>query len=225
VQRIRKAVDPPGEAKADWEILTDLAHKLGLEGFEFTSVEDVFDDMRKVTPSYAGISYERLEKPEALIWPCPTVEHPGTPILHKEKFASPDGLGAFYGIEDRFPAELPDVEYPFELMTGRILFHYHTGTMTRRSPTLDHEVPTGYIEISVEDAKELGIQQGDRVKLRSRRGEAETLARVTSDMPKGVLYMSFHFSEGPANVLTNTALDPMSKMPELKYCAVALEKA
>jgi formate dehydrogenase major subunit len=225
VQRIRKAVDPPGEAKADWEILTDLAHKLGLEGFEFTSVEDVFDDMRKVTPSYAGISYERLEKPEALIWPCPTVEHPGTPILHKEKFESPDGLGAFYGIEDRLPAELPDVEYPFELMTGRILFHYHTGTMTRRSPTLDHEVPTGYIEISVEDAKELGIQQGDRVKLRSRRGEAETLARVTSDMPKGVLYMSFHFSEGPANVLTNTALDPMSKMPELKYCAVALEKA
>jgi predicted molibdopterin-dependent oxidoreductase YjgC len=225
VQRIRKAVDPPGEAKADWEILTDLAHKLGLEGFEFTSVEDVFDDMRKVTPSYAGISYGRLERPEALIWPCPTEEHPGTPILHKEKFASPDGLGAFYGIEDRFPAELPDVEYPFELMTGRILFHYHTGTMTRRSPTLDHEVPTGYIEISVEDAKELGIQQGDRVKLRSRRGEAETLGRVTSDMPKGVLYMSFHFSEGPANVLTNTALDPMSKMPELKYCAVALEKA
>jgi formate dehydrogenase major subunit len=225
VQRIRKAVNPPSEAKADWEILTDLAHKLGLEGFEFTSAEDIFDDMRKVTPSYAGISYKRLERPEALIWPCPTAEHPGTPILHKEKFALPDGLGTFYDIEDKLPAELPDAEYPFELMTGRILFHYHTGTMTRRSPTLNREVPTGYVEISVEDAKQLGIQQGDRVKLRSRRGEAETLARVTSDMPKGVLYMSFHFSEGPANVLTNTALDPISKMPELKYCAVALEKA
>ncbi len=225
VQRIRTAVSPPGEAKPDWEIFTLLADKLGLSGFEFTSAQDVFDDMRKVTPQYAGMTYERLEKPEALIWPCPTVEHPGTPILHKEKFALPDGLGAFYGIEDRLPAELPDAEYPFELMTGRILFHYHTGTMTRRSPTLDAEVPTGYVEISVEDAKELGIQSHDRVKLRSRRGECETLARVTSDMPKGVLNMSFHFSEGPANVLTNTALDPMSKMPELKYCAVALEKA
>ena len=213
VQRIRKAVNPPGEAKADWEIFTLLADKLGLDGFEFTSAEDVFDDMRKVTPSYAGISYERLEKPEALIWQCPTVEHPGTPILHTERFALPDGLGHFFGIEDRLPAELPDAEYPYELMTGRILFHYHTGTMTRRSPTLDAEVPTGYVEISVEDAKELDIQSHDRVKLRSRRGEAETLARVTSDMPKGVLYMSFHFNEGPANNLTNTALDPMSKMP------------
>ena len=225
VQRIRKAVNPPGEAKADWEIFTLLADKLGLDGFEFTSAEDVFDDMRKVTPSYAGISYERLEKPEALIWPCPTVEHPGTPILHTERFALPDGLGHFFGIEDRLPAELPDAEYPYELMTGRILFHYHTGTMTRRSPTLDAEVPTGYVEISVEDAKELGIQNHDRVKLRSRRGESETVARVTSDMPKGALYMSMHFSEGPANTLTNTALDPMSKMPELKYCAVSLEKA
>jgi formate dehydrogenase major subunit len=225
VQRMRKAVNPPGDAKADWEIITLLAQKLGLNGFDFTSAEDIFNDMASVTPQYAGITYERLEKPEALIWPCPTLEHPGTPILHREKFALPDGLGAFYGIEDSLPAELPDAEYPFELMTGRILFHYHTGTMTRRSPTLDAEVPTGYVEISVEDAKELGIQSHDRVKLRSRRGETETLARVTSDMPKGTLYMSFHFTEGPANILTNTALDPMSKMPELKYCAVAMEKA
>ncbi|MGZ4928545.1 MAG: formate dehydrogenase subunit alpha [Halobacteriota archaeon] len=225
VQRIRAAVPPPGDAKPDWEIFTMLAKKLGLNGFDFTSAQDVFNDMTSVTPSYGGITYERLEQPEALIWPCPTVEHPGTPILHKEKFALPDGLGAFYGIEDQLPAELPDAEYPFELMTGRILFHYHTGTQTRRSPTLDHEVPTGYVEISVEDGKELDIRTGDRVKLRSRRGEAETLARVTSDMSKGTLYMSFHFNEGPANNLTNTALDPMAKMPELKYCAVSLEKA
>jgi formate dehydrogenase major subunit len=225
VQRIRTAVPPPGDAKPDWEILMMLAQKLGLMGFDFTSAEDVFNDMASVTPQYAGITFERLEKPEALIWPCPTLEHPGTPILHKEKFALPDGLGAFYGIEDQFPAELPDAEYPFELMTGRILFHYHTGTMTRRSPTLDAEVPTGYVEISVEDGKELDIKTGDRVKLKSRRGEAETNARVTSDLPKGVLYMSFHFNEGPANNLTNTALDPLSKMPELKYCAVSLEKA
>ncbi|MGZ4910564.1 MAG: formate dehydrogenase subunit alpha [Halobacteriota archaeon] len=225
VQRIRAAVPPPGDAKPDWEIFTMLAKKLGLNGFDFTSAQDVFNDMTSVTPSYGGITYERLEQPEALIWPCPTVEHPGTPILHKEKFALPDGLGAFYGIEDQLPAELPDAEYPFELMTGRILFRYHTGTQTRRSPTLDHEVPTGYVEISVEDGKELDIRTGDRVKLRSRRGEAETLARVTSDMSKGTLYMSFHFNEGPANNLTNTALDPMAKMPELKYCAVSLEKA
>jgi formate dehydrogenase major subunit len=225
VQRVRKAVDPPGEAKADWQIMTALARKLGLNGFDFKSVKDIFDDMRKVTPSYAGVTYERIERPESLVWPCPTEAHPGTPILHTKEFATPDGLGVFVGVDYKAPAETPDSEFPFVLTTGRLLFHYHSGTMTRRSATLHKEVRTGYVEISADDAQTLGIETGDRVKVRSRRGEVETLAAVTTDMPKGVLNMSFHFSEAPANMLTNTALDPLSKMPELKYCAVALERA
>lgn len=224
VQRIRAAVNPPGDAKPDWLIITELAHKLGLNGFDFNSAEDVFNDMRKVTPQYAGISYARIDAPEGLVWPCPTESHMGTPILHTEKFATPDGMGNLFGLEYRPPAEVPDAEYPFALMTGRLLYHYHTGTMTRRSPTLHREVPTGFVEINDQDAAEMGIKKGDVVRMRSRRGQIETLALVTKDVPKGVLNMTFHFKECPVNVLTNTARDPLSKMPELKYCAVAVEK-
>jgi len=225
VQRIRKAVDPPGEARADWEIITALARELSVPGFDFSDVEDVFNDMARITPQYGGITYARLEKPEGLVWPCPTEGHPGTPILHVGAFSSPDGLGTFFPIDYVPPAELPDEEYPFVLMTGRILFHYHTGTMTRRSPTLNAEVPAGYVEINPDDAAALGIQKGDSVRVKSRRGEVETVAFVTKDIPKGVVSMPFHFKECPANRLTNTARDPLSKMPELKFCAVAVEPA
>ncbi|MGZ4883319.1 MAG: formate dehydrogenase subunit alpha [Halobacteriota archaeon] len=225
VQRIRKAVEPPGEAKADWEIITNLANKLGVPGFNYQSAEDIMEEVRKATPQYAGITYARLDKPEALHWPCPTEEHPGTPILHTQKFTSPDGLGTLFGIEWKPPNEVPDAEYPYILSTGRILFHYHTGTMTRRSPTLNAEVPTGYVEVNPEDAKALGVAKGDKVKVRSRRGEVETLARVTEDIPKGMLFMPFHFKEGAANMLTNPALDPAAKMPEFKVCAAVIEKA
>jgi formate dehydrogenase major subunit len=223
VQRIRKAVDPPGEARADWEIITALAHALGVPGFDFSDVEDVFNDMARITPQYGGVTYVRLEKPEGLVWPCPTEGHPGTPILHVGTFSSPDGLGTFFPIDYVPPAELPDEEYPFVLMTGRILVHYHTGTMTRRSPTLNAEVPTGYVEINPDDAAALGIQKGNPVRVKSRRGEVETVALVTNEVPKGVVNMPFHFKECPANRLTNTARDPLSKMPELKFCAVAVE--
>ena len=225
VQRIRKAVDPPGEARADWEIITALARELSVPGFDFSDVEDVFNDMARITPQYGGITYARLEKPEGLVWPCPTEGHPGTPILHVGAFSSPDGLGTFFPIDYVPPAELPDEEYPFVLMTGRILFHYLTGTMTRRSPTLNAEVPAGYVEINPDDAAALGIQKGDSVRVKSRRGEVETVAFVTKDIPKGVVSMPFHFKECPANRLTNTARDPLSKMPELKFCAVAVEPA
>jgi len=225
VQRIRKAVDPPGEARADWEIITALARELSVPGFDFSDVEDVFNDMARITPQYGGITYARLEKPEGLVWPCPTEGHPGTPILHVGAFSSPDGLGTFFPIDYVPPEELPDEEYPFVLMTGRILFHYLTGTMTRRSPTLNAEVPAGYVEINPDDAAALGIQKGDSVRVKSRRGEVETVAFVTKDIPKGVVSMPFHFKECPANRLTNTARDPLSKMPELKFCAVAVEPA
>ncbi len=225
VNRVRKAVEPPGEARPDWDIFVDLAHRLGLKGFDFNSPEDIWNDVRRVTPSMAGISYERIEKPESLHWPCPTVEHPGTPILHREKFSSADGLGHFFGIEYRPPAEVADEEYPFTLMTGRLLFHYHTRTQTGRAKILHHEVPEAYVQINTEDAARLNIKNGEKIRLRSRRGEAEALARVTDEVGPGVLMMTMHFSgKGSVNQLTNTALDPMSKMPELKHSAVAVEK-
>ncbi len=223
INRIRKAVDPPGDAKADWEIFVMLAKKLGLKGFDWNSAEDIWNDVRRVTPSMNGISYNRLEKPECVHWPCPATDHPGTPILHKEKFAAADGLGTFFGIEHRPPAEVADAEYPFTLMTGRLIFHYHSRTQTDRCAVLHYEVPESFVQISCEDAKKLNIKQGEKIKLRSRRGETITTARVTSEVAAGVLYMSMHFDKG-ANNLTNTALDPMSKMPELKHCGVAVEK-
>jgi len=223
INRVRKAVDPPGDAKEDWEIFVLLAQKLGLKGFDFKSPREIWDDMRKVTPSMAGCSYARLEKPESLHWPCPTEEHPGTPILHVDKFSAPDGLGTFFGLEYRPPAEVADAEYPFTLMTGRLIFHYHTRTQTDRARILHYEVPENYVQINTEDAKRLNIVKGEKVKVRSRRGESIAVARVTDEVGPGVLFMAMHFPEG-ANALTNTALDPLSKMPELKHCAVTVEK-
>jgi formate dehydrogenase major subunit len=223
VNRVRKAVDGPGEAKYDWEIIGMLAKKMGLKSFDWKSAKDVWDDMRACTPGQFGVTYEKMEKPESVHWPCPTIEHPGTPILHKEKFSAADGLGTFFGLEYRPPAEVADKEYPYTLMTGRVIFHYHTRTQTDRCATLHYEVPESYIQINDKDAAGLGIKNGEKIKVRSRRGEIETIARVTDEVAPKVLFMAMHFDKG-ANTLTNTALDPLSKMPELKHCAVAVEK-
>ncbi|MDN7024508.1 formate dehydrogenase subunit alpha [Methanoculleus sp. FWC-SCC1] len=224
VNRIRKAVDGPGESMEDWRVFVKLAEKLNLPGFEFETAEDVWNDLRRVTPSMAGLNYERLNRPESLHWPCPTTEHPGTPILHIGKFSSADGKGNLFGIEFRQPAELADAEYPFTLMTGRLLFHYHSRTQTGRAAILHQEVPESYVQINNEDAKRLSIANGEKIKLSSRRGEVETLARVTDEVAPGVLMMTMHFGTGAVNLLTNDVRDPMSKMPELKHCAVKVEK-
>ncbi|HOT95091.1 MAG TPA: formate dehydrogenase subunit alpha, partial [Methanoregulaceae archaeon] len=224
VQLWRKAQDAPGQAKYDWQIISELAAKMGYAAqFPYTSAEDIFNEIAKVTPSYAGMTYERLGT-EGLHWPCPTPDHPGTPILHKEKFATPDGLGIFTPIEWKPPAEVPDAEYPLILTTGRCLWHWHTGTMTRRSVSLEREEPTGWIEINPEDAKALGIKDREMVKAITRRGEVKVPARVTDEIKKGVTFMPFHFIECAANVLTNNALDPIAKIPEFKACAVRVEK-
>ena len=225
VQKWRKAQDPPGEAKLDWEIIAMVAAKMGYAAqFPWKTSEEVFNEMRMLTPSYRGMTYERLDKPEALHWPCPEETHPGTPILHGAKFSHPDGLGIFFPCEWKAPAEVPDAEYPFILTTGRCLWHWHTGTMTRRSGSLDHEVPTGWIEINTEDAADLGIADGEMIKAMTRRGEVVVGARVTPDIMKGVMFMPFHFVECAANMLTNNALDPVCKIPEFKACAVKVEK-
>ncbi|HRY76030.1 MAG TPA: molybdopterin-dependent oxidoreductase, partial [Methanoregulaceae archaeon] len=223
VNRVRKAVDGPGESKYDWEIISLLAKKMGLKGFDWKSAKDVWDDMRAVTPGQFGVTYEKIEKPEAIHWPCPTIEHPGTPILHIGKFSAADGKGTMFGLEYRPPAEVADAEYPFTLMTGRVIFHYHTRTQTDRSPTLHYEVPENYVQMNTQDAKELGVKNLEKIKVTSRRGESIAIARVSEDVAPKVMYMPMHFYKG-ANQLTNTALDPLSKMPELKHCAVKVEK-
>ena len=192
--------------------------------FPYQSAEEIFNEIAALTPSYHGMNYERLNRPEALHWPCPTTEHPGTPILHIGKCSHPDGMGVMHPIEWKPPAEVPDAEYPYILTTGRCIWHWHTGSMTRRSATLDNEVPTGWIEINTEDAKELGIANKEMVRAISRRGEVEVEAKVTDEIKKGVMFMPFHFAECAANVLTNNALDPIAKIPEFKACAVKVEK-
>ncbi len=223
VNRVRKAVDGPGESKYDWEIISLLAKKMGLKGFDWKTAKDVWDDMRAVTPGQFGVTYEKMEKPESVHWPCPTIEHPGTPILHIGKFSAADGKGTMFGLEYRPPAEVADAEYPFTMMTGRIIFHYHTRTQTDRSPTLHNDVPENYMQMNTLDAEELGIKPYEKVKVTSRRGESIAIARVTDDVAPKVIFMPMHFEHG-ANDLTNTALDPLSKMPELKHCAVKIEK-
>jgi len=225
VQMWRKAQNPPGEAKGDWEIIASIATAMGYgEQFSWKTSEDVFNEIASLTPSYAGMTYERLNKPEALHWPCPTKEHPGTPILHGEKFGTPDGKGIMSAIPFKYPAEVPDAEYPFILTTGRTIWQWHTGTMTRRSENLEREEPTGWIEINTEDAKALGIKDKELVKAITRRGEIQITARVTEDIMKGVMFIPFHYAECAANMLTNNALDPIAKIPESKACAVKVEK-
>jgi formate dehydrogenase (coenzyme F420) alpha subunit len=192
--------------------------------FAWETSEDVFNEMASLTPSYGGMTYERLNKPEALHWPCPTKEHPGTPVLHIEKCSHPDGMGVMHAIEWKPPAEVPDDEYPFVFTTGRCLWHWHTGSMTRRSDTLAKEVPTGWIEINTEDAEALGIKDQEMVKAITRRGEIEVPAKVTSEIMKGVMFMPFYFVECVVNMLINNVLDPIAKIPEFKACAIKIEK-
>jgi formate dehydrogenase alpha subunit len=221
VQRVRKIVDAPGEAKADWEIISELSTKMGYS-MKYSSAKEIFYEVINVTPSYAGMTYERLEK-EGLQWPCPTADHPGTKFLHKDRFSR--GLGLFHAIEYIPPAELPDEEYPLFLSTGRVLYHYHTGTMTTRAQGPSERYPESLVEINPLDAEKLGISEGQIVKVTSRRGTIQAKAQITQKSMPGTIFMNFHFAGAPVNALTNPALDPTGKIPEYKVCAVKLEAA
>jgi formate dehydrogenase alpha subunit len=221
VQRVRQAIKPVGGAREDWVIICDLAKKMGASGFDFPSAQSVMEEINQLTPSYGGITYERLEALGSLQWPCPTVDHPGTPYLHKGKFSR--GLGKFFPIEFKEPNELPNDEYPFTLTTGRLMFHFHTGSMTRRSKKLDSEVREAYVEINVKDAGQIGLNGNKRVRVTSRRGQIELGVRVTDDIKRGIVFIPFHFAEAAANMLTNSAIDPVAKIPEYKVCAVKVE--
>ncbi len=233
VQRVRKAINPPGQAKADWEILCAVAkstisalgssetQNLKPETWNYSSPSRIMEEIASLTPSYAGISYERIED-RGLQWPVPNSNHPGTPILHTDKFSR--GKGLFSPVEHQEPAEKPDQEFPFTLTTGRILQHYHTGSMTRRVAGLEALAPEERVEISPEDAARLGVEDGGWVRVSSRRGSVESRAWITDRVGSGLVFMTFHYAEALGNALTNTAVDPVAKIPELKVCAVRVEK-
>lgn len=225
VQKIDKLIDPPGEAKPDWWIICQLAERMGYEDkFGFSSPREIFEDIRRCVPFYKGITYERLDETVGGIqWPCPTEDHPGTPTFFTEKFNTPDGLGHLQTVNYKPPAEMPDDDYPYFLTTGRSIFHYHTGTMTRRTPKLDDELPNNFCQISPKDAAAEKIKNGDKVSLTTRRGSIEAKAWITDEVPDGLVFITFHFAESCANKLTNPVLDPASGMPEYKVCAVKVE--
>ena len=222
VQLTKTVVRPPGQARRDWEIICDVATAVGYP-MSYASTAEINAEMRGLTPSYAGISHARLDAGAQLHWPCPSEDHPGTPILHRESFTR--GLGKFYPAEYEPAAEETDASFPVVLTTGRMLEHYHTGTMTRRSKGLDGLVPGPFVEVNGADAKKIRVRDGDRVKVTSRRGSIVLPAKVGTRVDTGVLFIPFHFWEAAANVLTNPASDPTAGIPEFKVCAVRLERA
>jgi formate dehydrogenase major subunit len=221
VQRVRAAVPPPGEAREDTRIISELARRLGRD-IGSGDARETWDEIARLTPSLAGISYDRIEA-QGLQWPCRTPEDPGTRFLHADLWT---GRKAFFKPAAWTPpAEVPDAEYPLTLTTGRRLYHYHTGMRTHHSEGVDEVMGEEFAEISPADAATLGLAEGDRIRVVSRRGEVLARAAVTERSPAGTIFMSFHFAETPTNLLTNAALDPKSGIAEFKACAVRVEKA
>ena len=231
VQRVRQAIQPLGGARPDWQITCDLARRvearLGNQSqarvgtWDYANPSAVMAEINALVPAYGGITYARIER-DGLQWPCPTSEHPGTPILHVGRFSR--GLGKFHAV-DWLPApELPNEEYPLLLTTGRVLYHWHGGTMSRRSAGLSDIYPEGLIEINPMDAARLRVANGEMVKVTSRRGQVVAKAEVVDRPGPGVVFMTFHFEESAANLLTIAALDPVAKIPELKTAAVRVER-
>jgi formate dehydrogenase major subunit len=221
VQLARKAADTPGEAREDWRVLMELSNRMGYP-MGYGSPAEIWQEIASLTPPFAGISYERLSE-QPLVWPCTDPKGAGEAVLFTETF--PRGAGKFSAAGFAPPKELPDAEYPYVLNTGRVLQHWHTGTMTRRAKALDEISPEPFVEVNPEDAAALGVAEGDAVKVSSRRGSVVTPVRITPKVGKGSVFMPFHFREAAANLLTIDALDPTAKIPEFKYCAIRIERA
>ena len=220
VQRIRKAIDPIGDSRPDWQITCDLSTRLGYP-MNYASPREIMDEIVSLTPSYGGMRYDRLDG-LGLQWPCPTTDHPGTPILHKGRFTR--GMGKFHVTPYAPAPELPDAKFPFLLTTGRVLYHYHT-MISRKSKGLSEIYPEGVIEINPEDAGRLGVKPDNGlVEVASRRGKVRVKAKVSDHLPPGVVFMTFHFKEAAANLLTIDTLDPVAKIPGFKVCAVNIQK-
>jgi formate dehydrogenase (NADP+) alpha subunit len=232
VQLIQPVLPAPGEARSDWQIVAEIGQQISQRwrpernqavNWQFDSSAAVMEELARVTPIYGGMDYRRLTG-DGLIWPCPDRQHPGTPILHTQQFSR--GLGLFHAVQAQTQAEETDEEFPLILTTGRILYHYHTGTMTRRSEPLDWREPRGYAEINEADAISANIRDGGWVVIKSRRGQVRVQARVGERVTTGTVFLAFHWKEAPANMLTHDfALDPVAKIPEFKVCAVSIESS
>ncbi len=250
VQRVHRAIAAPGEARADWDIVADLARRtirqmaaaagdagaagLGpgvpmgdraaalLAGWSYAGPDEIWEEMRRLTPDFGGITYTRLAAEGGVHWPCPAAEHPGTPYLFAETF--PSGRGKLWSVPYETESELPDADYPFILSTGRVLYHWHGGTMTRVS-ALDAAWPECTVELHPHDAARLGLETGDWVEVASRRGAIKARLLVTGRSPEGTVFIPFHFAEAAANVLTDNRLDRRAKIPDYKVCAVTLARA
>jgi formate dehydrogenase alpha subunit len=221
VQLVRKAVEPPGEARVDWEIIADVASRMG-DLFNYRSSAEIMEEIAELTPIYGGICHERLHNNRGLQWPCWDRKHSGTPFLHRGQFTR--GRGKFHTVHYTPPAEIPSPDFPMLLTTGRVLEHWHTGSMSHRSRVLETLVPESYVEINPDDADQLGIVDGDTITLSSRRGKVLTKARQTERMRPGLAFMAFHWGDAPANLLTNPAVDPVAKIPEFKVSSTKAEK-
>jgi formate dehydrogenase major subunit/formate dehydrogenase alpha subunit len=235
IQRVRKALPPPGDAQPDSWIIGELAKRmlaLGAAtpvedaphaGWDYNGIAKIMDEINQLTPIYAGVSYSRIEDGAQLQWPVLDEDHPGTPVLHADQFSR--GLGRFAAVDHVPPAELPDDEYPLMLTTGRVIFHWHGGEMTHRARNLEAMYPEALVEINPKDALKANIDDGTLMKVASRRGEIVARAQVTDRVEPGLIFTTFHFADSAANFLTNPALDPLAKIPEFKVCAVKVESA
>jgi formate dehydrogenase major subunit len=224
VQKINKVIEAPGEAKPDWWIMCQIARRMGYEEkFNYTSAGEIFEEIRKCVPTYKGITYERLNKAGGIHWPCPEDNQPDVPTMYLEKFNTPDGLGHFQPAEYKPPPELPDTEYSYVLVTGRSIFHFDGGSMSLRTPKLVSEVNQGYVEVNAKDARQAGVKNKDMVTLATRRGSIDVQAKVTDNVPPGLLFATFHFPDSRSNALTNPTLVPGAKCAGTKVCAVKME--
>ncbi|MFB6086202.1 MAG: formate dehydrogenase subunit alpha [Halodesulfurarchaeum sp.] len=221
VQRMRPAVDVPGNTRHDFDILSEIGTRLFGEGFAYGDPEEVFEELREVAPIYAGLTYDRIGE-TGMQWPVESEDDEGTQYLHKEEFPTEDGLGKIRGVSHQPPAEVEDEEYPLVLTTGRIEEHYNTGEMSRRSENLMRKTDHNFIDIHPEDAEERGIEDDDMVQLRTRRGEIDVRANVTEATKRGVVWTTPHFEDSPTNRVTNDAMDPVAKIPEFKVAAATI---
>jgi formate dehydrogenase major subunit/formate dehydrogenase alpha subunit len=221
VQRVRKAIEPLA-GKADWQVISELATRMGYEQ-HYNHPSEIMDEIASLTPQYGGISYERLET-ESLQWPCPTKDHPGTTTMYTDLFSRPNGLARFMTLDQKGSGEVPDKNYPYVLITGRIREHYNNGSMTRRIPGIMELVPEELVEINPADAKNLKIKSGEMVKVSSKRGTVKARAKVTKRSQQGNIFMTFHFDNALSNILTSEHRDPIAGTPEYKSCAVKIEK-
>jgi len=221
VQLGRQVLDTPGDARPDLWIVQELARRLGLD-WDYAGPAQVFDEIRRCTPSMAGITWERLEREHAVTYPCLEEGDPGTEVLFEDRFPTANGLGHLRAVDYTPAAEVPDDDYPLVLITGRLLEHWHTGAMTRRATVLDAIEPVPMVSLNPAQITDLGIEPGDAVTLETRRGSVAALARIDPSIPAGAVFLPFCYAEAPANLMTNPELDPDGKIPEFKYCAVRI---